>query len=343
MIPRFPAPCALADIGGTNARFALVDDRGGAIGLVVKLPTADYPSFEAAFRAALDRLGRSACRSLLVAAAGPHVGPSTIQLTNATWRLDGPALAQGLDLDQGLLLNDFEALSLALPVLGGAELQILRPGPAGARGPRVAFGPGTGLGVGALLELDSRFAPVKSEGSHVEIGPATQDEFVLWPHLDRPSGRMGAEDLLSGRGLERLHRGLLCRDGTGGPARTAAEIIERALDRSEPACVEAAHLFLRLVGRVAGDMAITFCATGGVTLGGGILPRLATLIPASDLLPAFLAKAPVGHLVGQIGLSLVLEPDRAAFAGLAALAARPERYLIDYAGRCWREEDGQAA
>jgi glucokinase len=334
----FPEPVLLADAGGTNVRFVAVTRHGGSLSPLVALRTHDFAGFEAAAQEAAGRLG-IVPRSVLAAGAGPHVDERTIRLTNAPWRLDGPAILRALGLAEGMLFNDFEALSLALPVLSGADTLLIRPGAAGAGGPRVAFGPGTGLGVAALLDFQGRYVPVKSEGSHVELGPASDEDFALWPHLDREDGRMGAEALLSGRGLERLHAGFrslaLARGEAPGPALAAPAITAAAVAGTDPLAKQAVQAFLRLVGRLAGDMAITFCATGGVTLGGGILPRLAALIPASGLAEAFIAKAPVADYAANIGLSLVLDPDTAAIKGLAALAADPARYLLDYDRRLW--------
>jgi glucokinase len=332
-----PHPCLVADVGGTNARFAFAASADEPLSPVVRVASGLQADFAATIRDAIRTGGFPMPRSLLVAVAGPLRGLSA-ELTNAATpsgnlRIDGPSLASRLRLDQGLLFNDFEALSLATPFLDDSLTTPIGGGVAVAGGPVLVVGPGTGLGVGALLNADGRLLPVASEGGHVGIGPETDAERVWWPYLG--ADRISAEDLISGRGLVRICRALAAAGGRPPEFATASEVTEAALVGAQPSAREAARVFLALLGRFAGDMALAFCATGGVFIGGGVTPRLRSLLDASDFRSAFEAKGPLAPYVSAIPTRLILS-DEAALIGLAAVAAAPQRFQLAYASRFWR-------
>jgi glucokinase len=271
---------------------------------------------------------------MIICGAGPVLG-RRLKLTNASWIIDGPEVATALGLEQGLLLNDFEAQALSLPTIPDDWVHTIGPLKPPAGGTRVILGPGTGLGVAALIESGGRYIPVASEACHVDFGPANATEAAFWPHLERVHGRVTTESVMSGPGLPRLHRARLAAAGRTAEALDGVAIVERALtapDGEEGATIRA---FFRLVGRFSGDMGITFCATGGVTLAGGILPRVARLIDPVEFRHAFENKAPVDGLARSVATRLVMEPD-AVLVGMAAIAADPDRYAIDYPERSWR-------
>ena len=341
-----PHPCLVADVGGTHARFALVRAAGEPLSSVRVLKTGSAP-VATLVRQAMAELGEPSVRSLIVAAAGPVHGRS-ITLTNgsengAPVMLDGPSLADELKLEQGLLLNDFEGLCLALPFLGEHQLLPISGAGGDLLGARVVVGPGTGLGVGALLPVNGKFLPVRSEGGHVGFAPHTAAEQGLWPQLKRlrdhdkqiPAGDvsppLSAEDVLSGRGLSLLYRGLC---GLPAPL-AAAQIIEAALAQSDANAVEAVQLFLALLGRFASDPALNFCATGGVYLGGGILPRIEALVQQSRLPASFAGHGDQPGLLQTMPVAMIRDP-MAALTGLAKLAAAPDLFMLDYASRFWR-------
>lgn len=330
----FAYPLLVADIGGTNARFAVVMEPGGPLRPLAQLHTGSYASLVAAAEAALGRAGDLFPRSAILCAAGPCDG-RRIKLTNATWTIDGPEIADALSLDQGLLLNDFEAQALALPALPEHGLRDLTAGLA-AHGPtRVVLGPGTGLGVAGLTEAAGRFIPLPSEGGHVDFAPMDAAEAAIWMALERVEGRHTAESILSGPGLARLHRARLAVAGGESSTEEAPQIVERALAGQDGECRETVVLFLRLVARFAGDMALTFGAAGGVYLAGGILPRLAPLIDAPAFVAAFADKPPVAAFAKAIPVRLVTTPD-AVLYGLAAIGRAPERYAMEWERRLWR-------
>lgn len=330
----FPYPVLLCDTGGTNARFSLVPSKGARPGEALNLKTADYPAFEDALAAAIPLLGVKP-RALLVCAAGPVTG-RRVKLTNADWIIDGAEAAKKASLGQGLLLNDFEAQALSLPVIEASWTRTLGPALPQAKGVELILGLGTGLGVAALAAAGGRWLALASEAGHMDFGPLGPEESVIWPHLDKNAlGRVCAETVLSGHGLLRLYRARCAAQGIGAPLASEIELTEKA--RAVPGGAEAAALAhcWRLVARFAGDLALAFLATGGVTLAGGVLPRIVEFCDEARFRAAFEDKAPYNELLRGIGTRLIIAEDT-VFFGMAAIAAAPQNYAIDYAHRAWR-------
>ncbi len=182
----FPFPVLVCDTGGTNVRFALAGEPAARLSDIVHLRTDDYPGLPEAVEAAAPKLGARP-RSMIVCGAGPVVG-RTLKLTNAPWVMDGPETARRAGLGQGLLLNDFEAQALSLPTIPEIWVRHIGPLKFGAEGPQVILGPGTGLGVAALVEAEGRFTPVSSEACHIDFGPISPEDYQIWPHLERAHG-----------------------------------------------------------------------------------------------------------------------------------------------------------
>jgi glucokinase len=236
-----------------------------------------------------------------------------------------------------VLLNDFEALALALTALGKADLELIGGEPIAAAGAKVVLGPGTGLGVGALVEAGGLFVPVPGEGGHVALGPAEPDEFPLWANIEPEHGRISAEALLCGRGLVRLYRAVAATEGAEPVHDKPPEITGAALDRSDPIAERTLLLYCRFLGRLAGDMALVFMARGGVYVGGGISPRILPFLVQGEFRRAFEAKAPHEAVMKSIP-SWVITRDNPAMPGLAAFAREPGRFGVSLSGRRWREE-----
>ena len=328
----FPYPLLVCDVGGTNVRIGVVEDRSAAVRRIGNERTAPHSSLQATIKATQER-AKVGARSLLVCAAGPIEG-RIVYLTNANWTIDGPQIAGALGLDQGLLLNDFEAQAIALPHLPPKWTRAIGGGTAAPKAPQLVLGPGTGFGAAALLRAGDAWLPLTTEAGHVAFGPSDAGEERIWRHLESVDGRVTFESVLSGPGLARLHSALRKARALPALACAAPEIVSAAT-AGDSAAVETMRLFWRLVARCAGDLALIFLARGGVTLSGGVLPRLVDWLDPDDFRRAFSAKAPMTGLVSEIPVRLQTEPD-AALVGLAALAADPESYVIDYPARAWR-------
>ena len=331
----FAFPAVVSDIGGTNARFAILEHPEVALSAPVKLPTSGFSSFAEAVKAAVAQAGWPTPQSLLVGAAGPVKGRS-VSLTNAAWLIDGPEVAGQLSVQQGLLLNDFETLALTLPSLDATDLMAIGEGreriPGGTR---VVIGPGTGLGVGALAEVDGRFLPLASEGGHIGFPAETEYEQLIWAQLGYAYDPPEAETLIAGPGLPAFYQAV-------GRARTiwpkelsTPEIVQAALEKTDAVAEEAVWRTLDHIARFCSDMALTFMATGGVYLAGGILPRLRPMLNIEDFRTMFERNETLSDLLATIPVHLVTA-DEPALLGLAELARRPDRFMLNYRERLWR-------
>ncbi len=328
----FPYPVLVCDIGGTNARFALAPAPGAPLLAGPRLKTKDFPALEDALAVAITGFAHKP-RSLIACAAGPVSG-RVVKLTNADWRIDGLTVAAKAGLGQGLLLNDFEAQALSLPVLKPAWVA-----PVGSYeqkpGVELILGLGTGFGAAALIHSGGRHLVLASEAGHMDFGPLGPEEAAIWRHLDTGGlGRVCAETVLSGSGLLRLHRARCAAAGTATDVESEIALIGKA--RAQPAGEEARTLRLcwSLTGRFAGDLALGFLAKGGVTLAGGILPRILDFCDPGDFRTAFENKAPYGDMMRAIGTRLIVTED-AVLTGMASIAAAPHDYAIDYENRVW--------
>ncbi|MFI0484790.1 glucokinase [Actinomadura sp. 9N215] len=316
-----PGPWLVADVGGTNARFALVDDPDGIPYRVKSLRTRDHAGLAEAAAAYLARHAPDVRPSAAcLAVAGPVAG-GTYHLTNAGWPKGTPEEVRAhLGVPHLDVINDFEALALALPRLGEDDLvpvggRALPDADAGA--PVAVVGPGTGLGVAGLVPTRSGWVPLPGEGGQVDVPAATDREVEVVRLLRAERGAATAEHLLSGDGLVRVHRYLAALDGEPAGTLTAEEITER---RGDPLCRETLQLFCALLGSLAGNVALTLGARGGVYLGGGILPRIADVLHDSAFRARFEGKPPVEDYLRGVPTALIVHPGPALAGAVMRLA-----------------------
>jgi glucokinase len=327
-------PVLVGDIGGTNARFALIAEPGAPPRSFPPAATADSPDIEAAIERSVLAFTALRPRSAIIDMAGPVTGEA-IPLTNAHWVLRPAEMIRRLGLDDVIILNDFEALALALTALGPNDVELIGGATEASQGAKAVLGPGTGLGVGALIQAGGLSVPVPGEGGHVALGPDEADEFPLWRNIEPEHGRISAEALLCGRGLVRLYRAVTRTEGVGLIHASPAAITEAALTGSDPAAIRTVSLYCRFLGRLAGDVALTVMARGGVYIAGGIPPKILPFLREGEFRRAFEAKAPHGALMKTIP-SWVITHDSPALPGLAAFASAPERFGVSLEGRRWR-------
>lgn len=308
-------PALLCDIGGTNARFALHE--AGVTGAVTALPTAGYPSFIEAARAFLRENGTTPVQAVL-SVAGP-VTDGRAQLTNAAWSIDAEGLREALGLTRAIVVNDFLALAHSLPGLSPADLDEIGQAPSGASGPLAVIGPGTGFGAALYLpDGGGGGRVVPTEAGHATLAAGNEREAAVIAQLRKELDHVAVEDVVSGPGLERLDAALA---KTPGGRRSAAEIVAAAC-AGEVRASETLNVFFALLGSVAGNMAVTTGATGGVFLAGGILPRLATPLKRSEFRRRFEAKGRMAPYLKAIPTWLITV-SHPAFRGLARLAETP--------------------
>jgi glucokinase len=334
-----PHPLLVADIGGTNCRVALVETPGAAPRTVLRLFTRDEPTCEAALARAMALCGPCRPRSAMLAVAGPVIGLGA-ELTNAGWAFDGASLSAALGLEQGLLVNDFEALATCLPVLGPADLTPIGAGKASPEGARLILGPGTGFGAAALVGREGRYTIVPTEAGHIELGPVSEDELALWPLLERVHGRITVESVLSGAGLARLDAAVRRRAGRQPDPRDTPQdgaAVAAAAQAGDASARQAVTLFGTLLGRVAGDLALALKATGGVFIAGGIAPKLLPLFDVAAMRASFANKPPMDVLMAEAPLWIVTGADPAE-RGLAKVALNPAAFGLER--RLWSREKG---
>ncbi len=329
-----PFPVLVCDIGGTNVRSALVEAPGAPLRPLPPRQTDAFPGLAQAFADELFGQATPLARSMVVCAAGPCEGRQ-LKLTNASWMIDGPQVAKALGLEQGLMFNDFEAQALSLPSLRDDWCKPVGHPLTGDGGPLLITGPGTGLGTAALIKSDEKWRAIASESGHLDFAPVTEEEKAFWPYVEPVLGRLTPETLISGPGLRRLHRARLAAKGLARPELESPQIVEEALVDPTSEAAASARAFWLLAARFAGDMALTFLTTGGVTLAGGMLPRLLPLLDEAAFRAAFERKAPYDWLAKRIPVRLLMTPDT-VLSGLADIAARPQAYAIDYENRWWR-------
>jgi len=306
----------LADIGGTNARFARL--RHGRIGARRRVRVADYPSFSAALRAYLrDENGGPAPVRLAVAAAGPIVG-GKVRLINSPWRLSANALRAAFRFKDVILVNDFAAIARALPHLTKAHSVPIGGGRSMPKAPMAVLGPGTGLGVAGLLPGSGEPRVLVTEGGHVTMAPGNVRESAILDLLRERFSHVSAERVLSGDGLVNLYRAIAELDGRPIETADAARITEWAVAGSCRTCAAALAMFCAMLGTVAGNLALTLGARGGVYLAGGIVPRFAPYLAASAFRERFESKGRFRTYLKAVPVRLIIHPDP-AFLGLRAL------------------------
>ena len=282
----------LGDVGGTNARFAWQAAEGAALCDIVTLPCAALPTLADALRAYLQQVGRPVPPWCAIGIATPVTGDA-VRMTNHHWAFSIAALGTELGFERLVVINDFTALALALPDLGAQELRQLGGMAAVAGAAKALIGPGTGLGVSGLLPAGEpgRWLALQGEGGHVSLAAGTAREAAVLDVMRRNLGHVSAERAVSGLGLTALHAALRELDGLGAvDDLTPSEITLKALDGSNPQCVETLDLFCAFLGSVAGNLALTLGARGGVYIGGGIVPRLGAAFERSRFRACFEAK-----------------------------------------------------
>ncbi|MEM6454220.1 MAG: glucokinase [Acidobacteriota bacterium] len=338
-------PDLVADIGGTNARFALTDD-DGALQHVHVLRCAMYPTLVDAVHAYLQRAlpprtdanadDRIWPRRAALAVATPVVADH-VDMTNHVWSFSIAATRRALGLDALTVVNDFTAQALSLLALGADDLRPLYApsgpssgdDPAATAGgqsapvaapPRAILGAGTGLGVSALISAgDDRYTALETEGGHRSMAPANEREWAIHQHLFARYGHVSCERLLSGPGLLHLLEAICAIDGVAPAADDPPEIVERAADGTCPRCAETVRVFSGQLGSVAGDLALTLGARGGVYVAGGIVPKMGATFDTAAFRARFLSKGRFRDYVARIPVHLVIHEQPGLLGAVQAL------------------------
>ena len=297
-------PRLVADIGGTNARFAL-EIAPQQFKFVEVLACNDYNTLVDAVKELLRRHDISAVRHAAVAIANPIVG-DWVQMTNHHWAFSIETTRQALHLETLLFLNDFTAQALAITRTPSEEL-LQVGGLAPVEGaPKAVIGPGTGLGVSGLIPSPAGYVPLAGEGGHTSFPPFDDAEMAVWQYAKQRYGHVSAERFLSGAGLVLIYEALAEREGARRQDLTAAEISKRALSGSSPLCRLTLDIFCAMLGTVSSNLALTLGARGGVYLCGGIVPRFIDYFRQSPFRNRFESKGRFDAYLAAIPVYVVL-------------------------------------
>jgi len=314
----YSEPRLLADIGATYARFC-IEQVPGRFDHVAVLRCDDYAGFVDVVKAYLFTLPGIVPRHGAVAIANPIEG-DWVRMTNRDWAFSIQAAQRELKLGTLLVVNNFTALAMALPRLGPDGRQQIGAGEPQPNGVIGLLGPGTGLGVSGLIPTGDRWTVLASEGGHVSFAPTDERELRVLQHAWKTMPRVSAERLITGPGIELIYQALSHDQPGAEHDLSAADIVQRALHNLNPLCTETIECFCGMLGTMASDLALTLGATGGVYVGGGIVPRLGELFASSPFRERFEAKGRFSAYVARIP-TYVLTAENPAFLGVSSLLA----------------------
>jgi glucokinase len=313
------------DIGGTTARFGLVRQGELRPEAVRIMYTADSPSVEAATHHYLSETGAAGKGKLIgaVIAWAGHIGPGPVRLTNGPWVLDRAAFGASLGITDVMVINDLEAVALAIAHLGPDDLVQVGGGPGDPRGVRAVMGPGTGLGTATLVPAgESGWTVLPGEGGHTTPPLAGPSEAALWPELFAGLEHPVAESVLSGSGIMRTYRALAAVRGATAVHETPAAVGRAALDAGDATAAAAFELFFTWLGRMAGDLALIVGASGGVYIAGGIVPKYIEPLKSGPFRAAFEAKGKMAEFARTLPAFVVVTRTPALIGCAAVHAAR---------------------
>jgi len=310
------APRLIADVGGTNARFAL-STQPDAFTAVRVLACQQFPTIADAVRHYLDGAGNPPVQDVVIAIATPVLGDE-VRMTNHHWSFSIEATRRALGLRTLLVLNDFGALAMSLPFLADADLRRLDQHRERRHGVKAVVGPGTGLGVAALVPVARGWQPVATEGGHASLAPATPLEAEILQIVWKTHAHVSAERLISGMGLPLLYRALCSVAGTRPrpEAEDAAGVVALAEAGSCASAAQTLGVFSAMLGGFAGNVALTFGATGGLYIGGGVVGKLGRHFDIEAFRARFLAKGRFAAYLEAVPNYLIVA-DQPAFVGAA--------------------------
>jgi len=319
----YSSPRLLADVGGTNARFAL-ESAPGRIECIHVLAGAAYATLADALRAYLALPDVVAAAGLgirhgAIAIANP-VNGDFVKMTNHHWEFSIEALRLAVGFEVLVVANDFTALARSLPLLADDQKHQVGGGVPQAGAPLGLIGAGTGLGVSGLIPSASGWTALLSEGGHVSFPPMNPDEVAILQYAWTEFPHVSAERLLSGVGIELIYRALVAQRGHEEPVLAAPEIARRALTGECPLCDDVIEHFCTMLGTIAGNLGVTLGATGGIYIGGGIVPRLGERFDRSGFRSRFEEKGRFNKYLAAIP-TYVITAEYPAFVGVSAILA----------------------
>ena len=311
--------CLVADVGGTKTRLALLQP-GDPPGDAIVLRNEQYDGLGALTQAYLEQ-ARPASRPTAAAycVACPVEG-DTFTLTNRDWTTSISRLREELGVGQLEVVNDFTAIAMSVPYLTAEDVEQVGGGQAKPQGAIGVIGPGTGLGVSGVVSAGQQWVPLHSEGGHITMPQRTDREAAVAAWIRKRHGNASAERAVSGPGLVNLYEALCAADGHTSAHLQPREIAARAAEGDDDTCVEATRMFASILGTVAGDLALTIGAKGGVYVGGGVIWNMDEAFDRNIFRAAFDAKGRLSSFVTPIPIYLI-KHRWPALVGLSHLLA----------------------
>lgn len=311
----------IGDIGGTNARFALVRPNSVRLEQIRVLPVREHENLDAAAHHYLREIQLEVAdiSAACFAFAGP-VHLEHIKLTNSHWAFSKDQMREQLGVETLKLVNDFTAMALSIPYLAKENLVQVGGGPVQDSLPKLAIGPGTGLGTAGLVRASCGWIPLAAEGGHVDFAATTPLEIQILQKLTERFGRVSVERILSGQGLVNLYQCHCELQGQAPIHCLPKEITGAALSGQDPMAAATLGHFCEILGRVAGNATLTLGALGGVYIVGGIIPRFVEFFRQSGFRAAFEDKGRMKVLMEQIPVQVVVEPHPGLIGAAAALS-----------------------
>ncbi|MGA8653557.1 MAG: glucokinase [Xanthobacteraceae bacterium] len=297
----------IGDIGATNARFSLVEP-GGKTSPAHVYALNDYPSLPDAIEAYLAETAPPENPVQAVLAVASPVTGDQVTLTNHPWTFSVKALRAQLGLRRLQVVNDFAANAVAVPHLGENDRLQIGGGATVKDAPIGVIGPGTGLGVSAFVPSADGGAMIAGEGGHITMAPATAQESAILDLMRSRFDHVSAERLLSGPGLVNLYNTLCELSGTPAASYSAEQITNPGIWNADPRTREATSLFCAMLGTVAGNLALTLGARGGIYISGGIVPRMSAFFAQSEFRARFEAKGRLSEYVAAIPTYVITRP-----------------------------------
>ncbi|EMS36281.1 glucokinase [Candidatus Liberibacter americanus] len=334
---KFPIsfPLLLADIGGTNIRFAILFSIESDLEFIYTLKTSDYNSLEDAINdLILNKISiKVRLRSVFLAVAASIYSQDSIVMTNSKLVISPNILISYMSFEDVFIINDFEAQALAISSLDDSNYVCIANNTKNIScvySSKVIIGPGTGLGVAGLIRVNDSWVPIAGEGGHMNIGPISKRDFEIFPYLTKyVDGRFSAESLLSGRGLVSIYKAVCVANGIEDNSIFYPEdILSKGLN---PISCEAIDLFCEYLGRFSGDLALLFMARGGVYISGGISYVIKNFLHSSSFRYAFENKSPHKDLMRKIPIYLVTNPN-IALLGMLSYIRKSYNYVLHYEG-----------
>jgi len=322
------------DIGGTKTLLQLAESVNGKFTVIHEhrydsQAAVTFDEVLSAFLNDTSSMAQGNVESMCIGVAGPISGGNTAKVTNLPWLLDTRQLSKKFDIAKVTLINDFQAIGYGIEVLAESDLEVLQPGQHVEHGTRAIIGAGTGLGSAIIVWHGGQYEVLPSEGGHADFAPATDLQVELLQFLRRKFSSVSIEHVLSGPGLENIFDFFNAREPGAVSAAlmqaikasgVAPAVTELGLN-NDALAAQALNLFVQVYGAIAGNLALTSYAVGGVYISGGIAPRIVEKLSSGEFIAAFNDKSKMQHLLTAIPVKVITNP-RVGLLGAALVASR---------------------